>query len=69
MATHIVDVKDARSRLLDLISEAEEGIEVIVACDGRLLARIVACVTASSARRPGVWSGRVEYDQVTRSSA
>ena len=59
MTTHVVNTHEAKSRLSELIREAEEGAEVIVARNGRPVARIVAWKAASSARVPGSWSGRV----------
>ncbi|MFT5201122.1 MAG: prevent-host-death family protein [Candidatus Aldehydirespiratoraceae bacterium] len=63
MTTHIVNTHEAKSRLSELIREAEEGVEVIVARNGRPVAKIVAWEAASSARVPGAWSGRVAYGE------
>jgi prevent-host-death family protein len=63
MTTHVVNTHEAKSRLSELIREAEEGAEVIVARNGRPVAKIVAWKAASSARIPGAWSGRVVYDE------
>lgn len=62
MTTHVVNTHEAKSRLSELIREAEGGAEVIVARNGRPVAKIVAWQAASSARVPGSWSGRVVYD-------
>lgn len=61
MTTHIVNTHEAKSRLSELIRKAEEGAEVIVARNGRPVAKIVAWEAASSPRVPGSWSGRVVY--------
>lgn len=63
MTTHVVNTHEAKSRLSELIREAEEGAEVIVARNGRPVARIVAWKPASSERVPGSWSGRVVYSE------
>lgn len=63
MTTHVVNTHEAKSRLSELIREAEEGAEVIVARNGRPVARIVAWKGASSARVPGSWSGKVVYGE------
>jgi prevent-host-death family protein len=63
MTTHVVNTHEAKSRLSELIREAEKGAEVIVARNGRPVAKIVAWKAASSARVPGSWSGRVVYGE------
>ena len=70
MPTHVVNTHEAKSRLSELIREAEAGTEVIVARNGHPVAKIVAWEPASSARVPGSWSGRVAYgDDVVGSDA
>lgn len=61
MPTHVVNTHEAKSRLSELIREAENGTEVIVARNGRPVAKIVAWTASSSARVPGAWSGLVTY--------
>lgn len=63
MTTHVVNTHEAKSRLSELIREAEQGTEVIVARNGRPVARIVAWKAESSRRVPGSWSGRVTYSE------
>ncbi len=63
MPTHVVNTHEAKSRLSELIREAEEGTEVIVARNGLPVAKIVAWKAAGSARVPGSWSGRVMYGE------
>ena len=63
MTTHVVNTHEAKSRLSELIREAEEGADVIVARNGQPVARIVAWKGASSARVPGSWSGKVVYGE------
>lgn len=68
MTTHVVNTHEAKSRLSELIRAAEDGAEVIVARNGRPVAKIVAWKTAGSTRTPGAWSGRVTYgEDVVRS--
>ena len=61
MTTHVVNTHEAKSRLSELIREAEDGVEVIVARNGHPVARIVAWRPTHSARVPGAWAGRVAY--------
>lgn len=61
MTTHVVNTHEAKSRLSELIREAEEGVEVIVARNGQPVARIVAWRPARPTREPGAWAGRVAY--------
>ena len=61
MATHVVNTHEAKSRLSELIREAEQGTEVIVARNGQPVARIVAWNAAHPRRTPGAWSGQVVY--------
>jgi len=61
VATHVVNTHEAKSRLSELIREAEQGIEVIVARNGQPVARIVAWNAAHPRRTPGAWSGQVVY--------
>jgi prevent-host-death family protein len=61
MSTHIVNTHEAKSRLSELIREAEEGVEVIVARNGHPVAKIVPWRPIHSERVPGAWAGRVAY--------
>lgn len=61
MTTHVVNTHDAKSRLSDLIRKAEAGDDVILARNGRPVARIISWPPAQPARRSGAWAGRVEY--------
>lgn len=61
MATRVVNTHEAKSRLSELIREAEAGVEVIVARNGQPVARIVPWRAVRAAREPGVWAGRVVY--------
>ncbi len=61
MTTRVVNTHEAKSRLSELIREAEQGTEVIVARNGRPVAKIVAWAASSSSRVPGSWSGQIAY--------
>ena len=59
MVTRVVNTHDAKSRLSELIREAEQGVEVIVARNGHPVAKIVPWRPERPARVPGAWAGRV----------
>jgi prevent-host-death family protein len=61
MTTHVVNTHEAKSRLSELIREAEEGVEVIVARNGQPVARIVPWQPERPTRVPGAWAGQVSY--------
>jgi prevent-host-death family protein len=61
VTTHVVNVDDAEPRLSELIRETEAGVEVILARNGRPVARIVPWPTSRPARVLGAWRGRVTY--------
>ena len=61
MTTHVVNTHEAKTRLSELIRQAEAGAEVIVARNGRPVARIVPWSAARSQRTPGSWTGQLEY--------
>ncbi len=63
MTTHVVNTHEAKSRLSELIREAEAGVEVIVARNGRPVARILPWHGSPSMRIPGAWVGQVTYDK------
>lgn len=62
MSTHVVNTHEAKSRLSELIREAEQGVEVIVARNGKPVATIVAWPGERPARVPGAWAGKVTFD-------
>ena len=62
MITTIVEVREARCRLPELIRQAHEGVEVIILRDGRPVAKIIPWPSPRPERRPGAWAGRVRYD-------
>lgn len=61
MTTRVVNTHEAKSRLSELIREAEAGVEVIVARNGNPVAKIVAWRPDRPARVAGAWAGRVGY--------
>jgi prevent-host-death family protein len=62
MSTHVVNTHEAKSQLSALIREAEQGVDVIVARNGKPVAKIVAWPPARPTRVPGAWAGRVSYE-------
>ena len=61
MTTRVVNTHEAKSRLSELIREAEEGHDVIVARNGHPVAKIIPWPPAQPARVAGSWAGRVDY--------
>lgn len=59
MPTRIVNTHEAKSRLSELIREAEQGHDVIVARNGHPVAKIIPWPPARPERRSGAWAGRV----------
>ena len=59
MATVMVNTHEAKSRLSELIREAEAGSDVIVARNGRPVAKIIAWPPPRARRVLGSWAGRV----------
>jgi antitoxin (DNA-binding transcriptional repressor) of toxin-antitoxin stability system len=55
-----VNVHEAKTRLLQLIAEAETGGEVVIARNGKPVARPVRHADASAVRRFGALRGRIE---------
>jgi prevent-host-death family protein len=62
MPAHIVNTHEAKSRLSELIREAEQGHDVIVARNGHPVAKIIAWPPARPDRRSGLWAGQVRID-------
>ena len=62
MGTHVVNTHEAKSRLSELIREAEQGVEVIVARNGHPVAKIVPWKPNRTPRVSGVWAGQVVFD-------
>lgn len=63
MTTHVVNTHEAKSRLSELIREAEQGIEVIVARNGHPVAKIVPWTPNRTSRVSGAWAGQVAFGE------
>ncbi len=61
MAPHVVNTHEAKSRLSELIREAEAGGEVIVARNGQPVAKIIPWPPARPRRTRGAWAGKVAH--------
>lgn len=61
MTTRVVNTHEAKSRLSELIREAEQGGDVIVARNGRPVAKIIPWPPRRSERALGAWSGEVVH--------
>lgn len=61
MTVFLVNTHQAKSRLSELIREAEQGHEVIVARNGLPVAKIIPWPPTHPPRIPGAWIGRVSY--------
>lgn len=57
----IVNTHQAKSRLSELIREAERGTEVILARNGQMVAKLIPWPPARQVRTPGAWAGLVTY--------
>jgi prevent-host-death family protein len=55
-----VNVHEAKTRLSQLLAEAEAGGEVVIARNGRPVARLVPCGGVPTVRRFGALRGRME---------
>jgi prevent-host-death family protein len=53
-----VNIYDAKTHLSELVQRAAAGEEIVLARNGKPVARLVA-LAASPARQPGRWAGRV----------
>lgn len=56
----IVDIADAENQWSQLIREVEGGREVVIARDGKPVAKLVPHATGRPRRRPGYLKGRME---------
>jgi prevent-host-death family protein len=54
-----VNIYEAKSQLSRLVDEVEAGDEVVIARNGRPVARLVPLRAAPFERKPGGWAGRV----------
>lgn len=62
-----VNIYEAKTQLSRLVDEAEAGAEIVIARNGRPVARIVPLQRVPQERRPGGWEGAVwispDFDQ------
>ena len=56
-----VNVHEAKTSLSRLLARVEAGEEVVIARNGKPVARLVRC-TPLGKRQPGLWNGRVKLD-------
>lgn len=61
VTTYLVNTHEAKTRLSDLIRRAEAGDEVILARNGKPVAKLIPWPPPRPPRRPGAWAGRVAY--------
>lgn len=54
-----VNVHEAKTHLSRLLERVEQGEEVVIARNGRPVARLVAATAAQPPRTPGAWAGDV----------
>ena len=57
MSVHVVNTHEAKPRLSELIREAEDGIEVIVARNGQPVAKIIALAPTPTGAGAGCVGG------------
>ncbi len=55
-----VNMHDAKTHLSRLAERAANGEEIVIARNGRPLARLVALKTARKPRKLGLWKGQVQ---------
>jgi prevent-host-death family protein len=69
----VTNIHEAKSRLSQLIEQAERGEEVIIARAGKPVAKLVPYQAKAKARRGGQWRGRVrtadDFDQLPQDIA
>lgn len=65
-----IDISDAVTQLSRLITEVESGNEITLNRNGLPVARLVPYRAMGSARKPGLWKGKVsmspDFDRFTR---
>ena len=54
----VVNVHDAKTHLSRLLERVEAGEEIVIARNGRPVARLVPAQRIRSPRQPGAWEGR-----------
>lgn len=61
MTAHVVNTHEAKSRLSELLREVEAGTDVIVARNGKPVAKLIPWPPPRPTRTPGAWAGRVSW--------
>jgi prevent-host-death family protein len=54
-----INIHDAKTHFSRLVDRVEAGEEIVIARDGRPVARLVPLRPRMQAREPGLWRGRV----------
>lgn len=55
----IVNVYDAKTHLSQLLTKVESGEEILIARNGRPVARLTSLAASRTDRSPGAWRGKV----------
>jgi prevent-host-death family protein len=61
MSATVVNTHEAKSRLSELLRLVEQGEEVILARNGKMVAKLIPWPQARPTRVPGAWHGQVRY--------
>ena len=61
MSVRTVNTHEAKTKLSELLRDVESGVDVIVARNGRPVAKIIPWPPARPPRTPGAWAGLVDY--------
>ncbi len=68
-----VNVYDAKTQLSQLLNRVEQGEEIVIARNGRPVARLAPLETKRPDRVPGLWKGRItisdDFDEFTEQDA
>lgn len=56
-----VNIHEAKTQLSRLLADVARGEEVLIARNGRPVARLVPVATATTRRQPGLDRGKIEY--------
>jgi prevent-host-death family protein len=59
MAEHVLNLYEAKTQLSRLVDRAAGGENIIIAKDGKPMARLVPFEGAAKRRVPGAWKGRM----------
>lgn len=59
--TRMVNLYEAKTHLSQLVEEAANGGEIIIAKAGKPAARLVPLAAAKQPRKPGGWKGRIWF--------